>query len=101
MVAFWLQIGVSGFRMDGAPFVIEEVHPDSSDRIMHYEWLNDLRDHIGWWRGDSIVLAEANVPREQILEFFGPRGDRLPMMFNFAENQQAFRNRRTAERPTR
>lgn len=30
------------------------------------------------------------MPREQILEFFGPRGDRLPMMFNFAENQQMF-----------
>jgi maltose alpha-D-glucosyltransferase/alpha-amylase len=90
VVAFWLEVGVSGFRMDGAPFVIEEVHPDTSDRIMHYEWLNDLRDHIGWWRGDAVVLAEANVPREQIMEFFGPRGDRLPMMFNFAENQQVF-----------
>jgi maltose alpha-D-glucosyltransferase/alpha-amylase len=90
VVAFWIEIGVSGFRMDGAPFVIEEVHPDTSDRIMHYEWLNDLRDHITWRRGDAVVLAEANVPRDQILEFFGPRGDRLPMMFNFAENQQVF-----------
>ena len=90
VVAFWLQLGVSGFRMDGAPFVIEEVHPDSADRTMHYEWLNDLHEHITWRRGDAVVLAEANVPREQILEFFGPRGDRLPMMFNFAENQQVF-----------
>jgi maltose alpha-D-glucosyltransferase / alpha-amylase len=90
VVAFWLQLGVSGFRMDGAPFVIEEVHPDTADRVMHYEWLNDLRDLIGWRRGDATILAEANVPREQILEFFGPRGDRLPMMFNFAENQQVF-----------
>ena len=90
VVAFWLELGVSGFRMDGAPFVIEEVHPDSADRTMHYEWLNDLREHITWRRGDAVVLAEANVPREQILEFFGPRGDRLPMMFNFAENQQTF-----------
>ncbi|HEV7657395.1 MAG TPA: alpha-amylase family protein [Mycobacteriales bacterium] len=90
VVSFWLQLGVSGFRMDGAPFVIEEVHPDTADRTMHYEWLNDLRDHIAWRRGDAVVLAEANVPREQILEFFGPRGDRLPMMFNFAENQQIF-----------
>ena len=67
VVAFWLEVGVSGFRMDGAPFVIEEVHPDTSDRIMHYEWLNDLRDHMAWRRGDSVVLAEANVPRDQIL----------------------------------
>jgi maltose alpha-D-glucosyltransferase/alpha-amylase len=90
VVAFWLQLGVSGFRMDGAPFVIEEVHPDSADRVMHYEWLNDLRDHIGWRRGDAAVLAEANVPRDQLLEFFGERGDRLQLMFNFAENQRTF-----------
>jgi len=89
-VASWLQLGVSGFRMDGAPFVIEEVHPDTTPRVMHYEWLEDLRDHIGWRRGDGAVLAEANVPREQILEFFGPRGNRLQMMFNFAENQRIF-----------
>ncbi len=68
IVAFWLQLGVSGFRMDGAPFVIEEVHPDSAERTMHYEWLEDLRDLIGWRRGDATVLAEANVPREQILD---------------------------------
>jgi maltose alpha-D-glucosyltransferase/alpha-amylase len=90
VVAFWLQVGVSGFRMDGAPFVIEEVHPDTADRTMHYEWLNDLRDHIGWRRGDAAVLAEANVPREEILKFFGERGSRLQMMFNFAENQRVF-----------
>ena len=90
VVAFWLEMGVSGFRMDGAPFVIEEVHPDTADRTMHYEWLNDLYDHMTWRRGDAVVLAEANVPRDQILEFFGPRADRLPMMFNFAENQQVF-----------
>src|SRR5689334_21525137 len=30
VVAFWLQLGVSGFRMDAAPFVIEEIHPDSA-----------------------------------------------------------------------
>jgi maltose alpha-D-glucosyltransferase/alpha-amylase len=90
VVGFWLQLGVSGFRMDGAPFVIEEVHPDSTERTMHYEWLEDLRDHIGWRRGDGAVLAEANVPREQLLEFFGDRGNRLQMMFNFAENQRMF-----------
>ena len=31
IVAFWLQLGVSGFRMDAAPFVIEDVHPDQPE----------------------------------------------------------------------
>lgn len=90
VVAFWLQLGVSGFRMDGAPFVIEEIHPDSADRQFRFEWLEDLRDHIAWRRGDAIVLAEANVEGEQIGEFFGPRGNRLQMLFNFLVNPRVF-----------
>jgi len=86
VVAFWLQLGVSGFRMDAAPFVIEEIHPDTSDRRFVFDWLNDLHDHMAWRRGDAIVLAEANVDRSLIPEFFGPRGDRIQMLFNFLVN---------------
>jgi maltose alpha-D-glucosyltransferase/alpha-amylase len=90
VVAFWLQLGVSGFRMDAAPFVIEEIHPDSADRRFVFSWLDDLREHIAWRRGDALVLAEANVPREQIAEFFGSRGSRLQMLFNFLLNPRTF-----------
>jgi maltose alpha-D-glucosyltransferase/alpha-amylase len=90
IVAFWLQLGVSGFRMDAAPFVIEEVHPDTAERRFVFEWLNDLRDHIAWRRGDAVVLAEANVDAAEIGHFFGPRGDRLQMMFNFQANPRFF-----------
>jgi maltose alpha-D-glucosyltransferase/alpha-amylase len=89
VVAFWLQLGVDGFRMDAAPFVIEEIHPDGSHRFV-FEWLNDLHDHIAWRRGDAIVLAEANVDRTQIPEFFGERGDRIQTMFNFLVNPAIF-----------
>jgi maltose alpha-D-glucosyltransferase / alpha-amylase len=90
VVAFWLQLGVSGFRMDGAPFVIEEIHPDSAERRFVFEWLEDVREHIAWRRGDAVVLAEANVPRDQVPEFFGPRGNRLQMLFNFLLNPRLF-----------
>ncbi|MEN3359606.1 MAG: maltose alpha-D-glucosyltransferase / alpha-amylase [Mycobacteriales bacterium] len=90
VVAFWLQLGVSGFRMDAAPFTIEEVHPDSADRRFAFEWLEGLRDHVAWRRGDAIVLAEANVQRDLIDEFFGPRGNRLQMLFNFLLNPRMF-----------
>ncbi len=90
VVAFWLQLGVSGFRMDAAPFVIEEIHPDSADRRFVFEWLNDLHDHIAWRRGDGIMLAEANVDRALIPEYFGPRGNRIQMLFNFLVNPRIF-----------
>ncbi|HZQ84103.1 MAG TPA: alpha-amylase family glycosyl hydrolase, partial [Acidimicrobiales bacterium] len=89
IIAFWLQLGVSGFRMDAAPFVIEDVHPDEAVHRREYRWLNDVRDRLSWRRGDAVILAEANVPRDELLEYFGD-GDRLPMLFNFSLNQHLF-----------
>jgi maltose alpha-D-glucosyltransferase/alpha-amylase len=89
VVSFWLQAGVSGFRMDAAPFVIEDVRPDRKEQTRVYRWLGDLRERISWRRGDAVVLAEANVERDELTEFFGD-GDRLPMLFNFALNQRMF-----------
>jgi maltose alpha-D-glucosyltransferase / alpha-amylase len=75
--------------MDAAPFVIEDVHPDQPTPRREYRWLNDVRARLSWRRGDAVILAEANVPRDELLEYFGD-GDRLPMLFNFSLNQRLF-----------
>src|SRR5689334_4146126 len=90
IVAFWLQLGVSGFRMDAAPFVIELTEPDKADPPRDYEFLRTLRSHAAWRRGDVVILAEANVARDEVHEYFGDDGDRLPMLFNFTLNQKLF-----------
>ena len=90
IVSFWLQLGVSGFRMDAAPFVIELTEPDKADPPRAYEFLRTLRAHAAWRRGDVVILAEANVPRDELHEYFGDNGDRLPMLFNFTLNQKLF-----------
>lgn len=89
VIGFWLQLGVSGFRMDAAPFVIEDTTVDKPDPPRVYGWLDGLRDHISWRQGDVVVLAEANVDRDEIPEFFG-NGHRLHMLFNFALNERIF-----------
>jgi maltose alpha-D-glucosyltransferase/alpha-amylase len=89
VVGFWLQMGVSGFRMDAAPFVVEDPRADRADGHREYGWLDDLRDLISWRQGDLVVLAEANVDREKIPEYFGD-GHRLHMLFNFALNERIF-----------
>jgi maltose alpha-D-glucosyltransferase/alpha-amylase len=89
VISFWLQLGVSGFRMDAAPFVIEDVSPSREQHPRVFHWLNDIREHLRWRRGDAVILAEANVERDELLEFFGD-GNRLPMLFNFALNQRTF-----------
>ena len=89
IIGFWLQQGVSGFRMDAVPFVISRkgagVRPHES-----YDMLRDLRAFLSWRSPDAILLAEANVPPRTDLEYFGEVGERMQMMFNFQVNQHLF-----------
>jgi maltose alpha-D-glucosyltransferase / alpha-amylase len=89
IMGFWLQLGVSGFRMDAVPFVIENkgahVKPGKNFDLLH-----DMRDFLQWRCRDAIMLAEANVPPGESLEYFGEEGDRLQMMLNFWVNQRMF-----------
>jgi len=89
IMGFWLQLGVSGFRMDAVPFLIEKKGVDVAAR-KDYELLHEMRDFLQWRRRDAILLAEANVPPDESLEYFGELGDRLQMMLNFPVNQRLF-----------
>ncbi len=89
VMGYWLQLGVSGFRMDAVPFLIErkgaEVTPTKD-----YELLYEMRDFMQWRCRDAILLAEANVPPKESMDYFGERGERLQMMLNFPVNQRLF-----------
>jgi maltose alpha-D-glucosyltransferase / alpha-amylase len=89
IIGFWLQLGVGGFRLDAAPFIIELTVPDDPTPRKDFSWLSDFRRQLSWRRGDAVILAEANVEREQLADYFGD-GNRLPMMFNFILNQRIF-----------
>ena len=89
VMGFWLQLGVSGFRMDAVPFLIASKGADVTPR-KDYELLHRMRDFLQWRRRDAILLAEANVVPKESLEYFGTQGDRLQMMLNFAVNQRLF-----------
>ncbi len=89
IMGFWLQLGVSGFRMDAVPFLIERKGADITAR-KDYELLHEMRDFLQWRRRDAVLLAEANVPPDESLEYFGELGDRLQLMLNFPVNQRLF-----------
>src|SRR5215211_303379 len=89
IIGFWLQLGVDGFRLDAAPFIIELTVPGEPSPRQDFGWLDDFWSQLSWRRGDAVILAEANVEPAQLLEFFGA-GRRLPMMFNFILNQRTF-----------
>jgi len=90
IMGFWIQLGVSGFRMDAVPFVIATKGPQVRKPVEQYAMLRRLREFLQWRKGDAIVLAEANVLPDTDMEYFGRAGDRMHMMFNFQVNQNLF-----------
>jgi maltose alpha-D-glucosyltransferase / alpha-amylase len=91
IMGFWLELGVSGFRVDAAPFLIElkGIAETTIDVDEPYEYLRDMRDFLSLRRGDAVLLAEANVAMDEICNYFGD-GDKLHMLFNFYLNQHVF-----------
>ena len=90
IMGFWIQLGVSGFRMDAVPFIIATKGPKVGKPEEQYDMLRLFREFLQWRQGDCIVLAEANVLPETDMEYFGADGDRMHMMFNFQVNQNLF-----------
>ena len=90
IIGFWLQLGVSGFRMDAVPFVISTKGDKVTRPVEQYNMLREFREFLSWRQGDAIVLAEANVMPKTDMEYFGATGERLQMMFNFQVNQNLF-----------
>jgi maltose alpha-D-glucosyltransferase/alpha-amylase len=89
IMGFWLQLGVSGFRMDAVPFLIEKKGA-GIEHEQDFGLLKEMRDFLQWRSGSAILLAEANVPPDESLRYFGEEGERLQMMLNFPVNQRLF-----------
>ncbi len=91
IMGYWLQLGVSGFRMDAVPFVIEGTHDGSGGEVpMHFEYIRQMRGFLQWRTAGAILLGEANVPPAESRKYFGQAGDGIHMMFNFFVNQHLF-----------
>ncbi|MEU1603673.1 alpha-amylase family protein [Micromonospora matsumotoense] len=89
ITSFWLQLGVSGFRMDAVPFIIEQTEPGNPNAPKDFDFLTDLRQHVQWRRGDAVLLAEANVEPDELPVYFGDgsgSGNRIHMLFDFMLN---------------
>jgi maltose alpha-D-glucosyltransferase / alpha-amylase len=89
IMGFWLQMGVSGFRVDAVPFFIEMKGPEQGEGTKDYEYLQDLRQFLTWRARDAIVLGEANVELNELPKYFG-NGERMQMLLNFMANQHLF-----------
>ncbi|SDY24067.1 trehalose synthase [Geodermatophilus africanus] len=91
IMGFWLQLGLSGFRVDAVPFFLETVGADGGALPEPHDYLRSLRSLVGRRSGSGVLLGEVNLPYEQQLDFFGGTdGDELTMQFDFIGMQALY-----------
>jgi trehalose synthase len=99
IASFWLQLGLSGFRVDAVPYLLEmelvprpvgaEVADDP--HAAGVDWLRDLSSYLSRRDGSTVLVGEVNVEADRLRRYFGgDKGDGLDMAFNFVLNQALF-----------
>jgi glycosidase len=88
IAGFWLEIGLSGFRVDAVPFLLETSGTSATEDFAPHDWLRDLRSFMVRRRGDALLMGEVNLEYEDVRRFFGDEGgDELNMCLDFNMNQ--------------
>jgi maltose alpha-D-glucosyltransferase / alpha-amylase len=89
IIGTWLQLGVSGFRVDAAPFLFKRKGIRGSHPEDPAAFLRELRTFLNEQRADAAFLAEADVAEDELSFFFGD-GKRMHLLFNFLLNNHFF-----------
>ena len=85
IIGFWLALGVDGFRVDAAPYMVRPKGPAPG---AGHDLFRELRAYLSGRRGDAVFVAEADSEPDELAEFFGGDGqcDEMHLLFNFMLN---------------
>jgi len=96
IMGFWTELGLSGFRVDAVPFLLETSGAEQAvDLPEPHDYLADLAAFLRRRCGDAVLLGEVNLPYPDLMPFFGARDgggatDELTMCFDFIGMQQMY-----------
>ena len=93
IIGFWMELGLSGFRVDAVPFLLETSGIEGGAEALPqpHDYLRDLRAFLNRRSGDAILLGEVNLTHDQARAFFGDEdGDELTMLFDFPTMQAMY-----------
>lgn len=89
VIGFWLQLGISGFRVDAVPFLLEI--PEGAGIPEPHDLLRDIRRFLQRRSSEAILLGEVNLPYDEQVQYFGGvGGDELTMQFDFVGMQALY-----------
>jgi maltose alpha-D-glucosyltransferase / alpha-amylase len=78
----WLDLGVDGFRLDAIPYLIERDGTNNENLPETHAIIQRVRAELDAYRGDKVLLAEANQWPEDVSAYFG-NGDECHMAYHF------------------
>jgi maltose alpha-D-glucosyltransferase/alpha-amylase len=91
VMAFWLEQGLSGFRVDAVPFMIEPTGLPKGAVADPHQLLRDLRAHLNRRDGGAVLMGEVNLTAKEQRAFIGDEdGDELHMLLDFLGNQALY-----------
>ncbi len=82
VMAFWLDLGIDGFRVDAVPYLIEREGTNCENLPETHAILKQMRTFVDEHYPNCVLLAEANQWPDDVLPYFG-NGDEFHLAFNF------------------
>jgi maltose alpha-D-glucosyltransferase/alpha-amylase len=82
VVAFWLEMGIDGFRLDAVPYLYEGHGSNCENLPETHAFLKQLRKFVDDRFPNRLLLAEANQWPEDVVDYFGD-GDECQMCYHF------------------
>jgi maltose alpha-D-glucosyltransferase/alpha-amylase len=84
IIGFWIAQGLSGFRVDAVPFLLETEGSLDEMELAPHSFLRELRAFLSRREGEAVLLGEVNLTAQEQRRFFGDEdGDELHMLFDF------------------
>jgi maltose alpha-D-glucosyltransferase / alpha-amylase len=82
VMAFWLDRGIDGFRVDAVPYLIEREGTNCENLPETHAFCKQMRQFIDRHYPGAFLLAEANQWPRDLVPYFGD-DDEFHMAFNF------------------
>lgn len=82
IVAYWLDMGLDGFRVDAVPYLYEREGTNCENLPETHQFLKKLRSFVDENYEDRLLLAEANQWPDEVVAYFG-KGDEFQMAYHF------------------
>ena len=90
IMGFWVQLGVAGFRVDAAPYLIGSAGVEGAMPQDPHDILREMRAFLSRRRGDAVLFGEVNLDPGEREAYFGDGGDQMTGLFDFLASGALF-----------